>query len=442
MKRKQPYNADAEQAVLGAMCLSKDAIILAKDRLDVEDFYLTQHQVIFKMIIDMIERKMPVDIVTLTSELEKSQLLEEVGGLDYLATVVTYITTAANVEFHIDVIEEKSLLRRLINVSEGVINDVYNFEGEIVDLLDMTEQKILSVVKNRKSGEFKSIKEVVNAFSQKLLNMQDHQGVSGESTGFKYLDEKINGLNPNELIIIASRPAMGKTAFALNIASSVALRNEKSVAVFSLEMGAEQLVSRMVSSIGKVDSMKLRNASFKSDEWDLVNTAMVKLSKSSLYLDDTAGIKVSDIRAKCRRLASTTDLGLVVIDYLQLIQGSGRNGQNRQQEVSEISRMLKLMALELGVPVIALSQLSRAVESREDKRPMMSDLRESGSIEQDADIVMFLYRDDYYNKEASSSDNSNMEVIIGKNRSGATGTVGLTFMKQYSFFTNLVKYDE
>lgn len=438
MSRQAPYNKDAEQAVLGAMCLSKSAINLAKERLTSDDFYLPNHQVIYSVIIDMVDAMLPVDIVTLTSELEKRSLISSIGGLDYLASLVSYVSSSANVEFHIGIVEEKSLLRKLITTSENIINNVYNFEGDVVDLLDDSEKNILQVVKNRRSSEFKSIGSVVNELNDKLLELSKNGSkITGEPSDFSQLDAMTNGLNPNELIILAARPAMGKTAFALNIAQNVALRGNKAVAVFSLEMGAEQLVSRMLSSVGKVESMKLRNAQLSDSEWDLVRNAMVKLNKSRLYLDDTPGIKVSDIRAKCRRLCAKEDVGLIVIDYLQLIQGSSKNGQNRQQEVSEISRMLKLMALELKVPVIALSQLSRAVESREDKRPMMSDLRESGSIEQDADIVMFLYRDDYYNQEAASGDVSEVEVIIGKNRHGSTGTAKVAFAKKFSLFANI-----
>ncbi|MFV0499852.1 MAG: replicative DNA helicase [Bacilli bacterium] len=441
--KRQPHNKDAEQYVLGAMCLSKNAINIAKDRLDVEDFYFPNHQVIFSAILRLIDMKVPVDLVILTDDLEKNNLMEAAGGLDYVVKLVAYVISANSIESSVKIVEEKALLRKLISTSETIGEMAYNSGDDIKDILDKSEQLILSVVKKRQSTEFKTVSDVLRDVKKNLDYLQTIDGnVTGTPTNFTNLDKMTNGLNPNELIILAARPAMGKTAFALNICQNVGLNTDKAVALFSLEMGADQLMNRFISSVGQIDASKLRTGKLENKEWDQLNSAMAKLSGAKIYLDDSAGITVGEIRAKCRRLASREDLGLVVIDYLQLITGSNRMSNNRQNEVSEISRMLKLMALELGVPVIALSQLSRGVESREDKRPLMSDLRESGSIEQDADVVMFLYRDDYYSKESNASDVSNVEVIIAKHRSGPTGKFDLSFVKHYSKFTNKVYSDE
>lgn len=448
--KQQPHNKDAEQYVLGAMCLSKNAINAARDRLDMEDFYYPNHQVIYGAIERLVDAKMPVDVVVLTDDLTRNGLIDDAGGVDYIARIVAYTASAANIDSYVKIVEEKSLLRKLISTSEDIGNLAYNSDEEIKDILDKSEQLILSVVKKRQSTEFKTVSEVLRDVRNNLEHLQGLDGaVTGTPTNFTEFDKMTNGLNPNELIILAARPAMGKTAFALNIAQNVALNTDKAVAVFSLEMGADQLMNRFISSVGQIDAKKLRTGKISSSEWDKLNSAMAKLSTAKLYLDDSAGITVGEIRAKCRRLAAREDLGVVVIDYLQLITGSARAAQGgRQNEVSEISRMLKLMALELGVPVIALSQLSRGVESREDKRPLMSDLRESGSIEQDADLVMFLYRDDYYTREKDGSgdgtdtDVSNVELLIAKHRSGPTGKVDLSFIKSFSKFTNTVYKDE
>ncbi len=436
--KQQPHNKDAEQYVLGAMCLSKNAINVARDRLDVEDFYYPNHQVIFAAIERLVDAKMPIDVVIVTDDLTRNGLIDEAGGVDYIAKIVAYTASAANVDSYVKIVEEKALLRKLIVTSEDIGNMAFNSDEEIKDILDKSEQLILSVVKKRQSTEFKTASDVLRDVRKNLEYLQTVDGkVTGTPTNFEKLDNMTNGLNPNELIILAARPAMGKTAFALNICQNIALNTNKAVALFSLEMGADQLMNRFISAVGQIDASNLRTGNLSGKEWDQLNSAMAKLSKTKLYLDDSAGITVGEIRAKCRRLAAREEIGVVVIDYLQLITGSARAASGgRQNEVSEISRMLKLMALELGVPVIALSQLSRGVESREDKRPLMSDLRESGSIEQDADIVMFLYRDDYYNKEATEENVSKVEVLIAKHRSGPTGKIDLSFVKNFSKFTN------
>ncbi len=454
--RQQPYSKDAEQYVLAAMCLSKSAINVARDKLDVEDFYFPNHQVIFRSILNIVDAKSPVDVVVLTNELERSNLIEDAGGVEYIAKLVAYTASAANVDSYVQIVEENALLRKLIVTSEDINSLAYNGDGDIKDILDKSEQMILSVVKKRQSTEFKNVSDVLRNVKVNLDYLQTVEGnVTGTPTYYTQLDKMLNGLNPNELIILAARPAMGKTAFALNIAQNVAINTDKAVAIFSLEMGAEQLMGRFLSSVGYIDASKLRTGKLDGKEWDKLTSAMAKLSKTKLYLDDSAGITVGEIRAKCRRLAAKEDIGVIVIDYLQLITGSARAASGgRQNEVSEISRMLKLMALELGVPVIALSQLSRSVETREDKRPIMSDLRESGSIEQDADVVMFLYRADYYqNKQEQPSEQSmpvnnndknvsNVEVIIAKHRSGPTGKVDLSFIMNYSKFTNMIKSND
>ncbi|MFV0424700.1 MAG: replicative DNA helicase [Bacilli bacterium] len=442
--KQQPHNKDAEQYVLGAMCLSKNAINVARDRLDVDDFYYPNHQVIFAAIERLVDAKMPIDVVVLTDDLTRNELIHDAGGVDYIARIVAYTASAANIDSYVKIVEEKALLRKLITTSEDIGNMAFNSDEEIKDILDKSEQLILSVVKKRQSTEFKTVSDVLRDVRKNLEYLQTVDGnVTGIPTNFIALDKMTNGLNPNELIILAARPAMGKTAFALNICQNIALNTDKAVALFSLEMGADQLMNRFISSVGQIDASKLRVGKLDGKEWDQLNSAMAKLSNAKLYLDDSAGITVGEIRAKCRRLAAREDIGLVVIDYLQLITGSARAAAGgRQNEVSEISRMLKLMALELGVPVIALSQLSRGVESREDKRPLMSDLRESGSIEQDADIVMFLYRDDYYTKESTNDNVSNVEVLIAKHRSGPTGKIDLSFVKNYSKFTNVVYNDD
>ncbi len=441
--KKQPHNLDAEQYVLGAMCLSKNAINIARDRLDSQDFYFPNHQLIFDSICKLVVEKNPVDVVILTSELERANIIDQVGGVEYIAKLVAYTSSAAHIESYVKVVEEFSLLRKLIETSDEITSLAFNSSDEVKEILDKSEQLILSVVKKRRSTEFRSVSEVLSQVKQNIEFLNTVDGtVTGTSSGFSDLDNITNGLHKNELSIIAARPAMGKTAFALNIAHNVALNTDKSVVVFSLEMGVDQLMNRILCSVGQIDAKNLRTGRLLDKEWDFLSSAMAKLSKTKLYLDDTAGITVGEIRAKCRRLAAREDLGVVIIDYLQLIQGSSHAG-NRQQEVSEISRMLKLMALELEVPVIALSQLSRGVESREDKRPLMSDLRESGSIEQDADVIMFLYRDDYYNRESSQESNvSNVEIIIAKHRNGPTGTVNLSFVRNYNKFANTYAGDE
>lgn len=440
-----PNDVFAEQSVLGSMFLSTYALSKAVENLSSDDFYLNPHAKIFAVIKELFEKKTPIDITTVSSELRAKNLLNDIGGIEYLTEILDLVPSASNVDSYIKIVQDDALLRKLIETSTEITTLGYESDMEVNDTLDEAERKILSIVKNRRSTEFRNIKDVLFKTQSDLEKLSAAKGeITGLATGWYDFDKLTSGLHENEFIIIAARPAMGKTAFALNLASFVAMNSKKSVALFNLEMGAEQLAQRMISSIGQIEGYKLRTGNLLNDDWKRVNEAISQLSNSHMYIDDTPGITIGEIRSKCRRLASSEDgLGLVVIDYLQLISGGGKYGTNRQQEVSDISRSLKTMAMELKIPVIALAQLSRAVEGREDKRPMMSDLRESGSIEQDADIVAFLYRDDYYNKEARTDNNTSIsELIIAKHRSGPTATIELLFKRDTSTFLSFRKEDK
>lgn len=440
--RVLPNNLEAEQSVLGACFLSKYALQKAGENLSPESFYNDRNGKIFATMISLMEEHTPIDLTTVTSALKKKNELTEVGGVEYLTEIINFVPTASNIDYYIKTVEEAALLRRLIETATEIASEGYRTDETVNEILDSSEKKILNIVKNRKSSEFRSIKDVLAKTQSDLERLSESKGeITGLATGWYDFDKLTTGLHPNEFIIIAARPAMGKTAFALNLATHVAMTQDKSVAVFNLEMSAEQLAMRILSSVGQLEGFKLRTGNLMNNDWKRINEAVSQLATTNLVIDDTPGITIGEIRAKCRRLASSEKgLALVVIDYLQLISGGKNYGTNRQQEVSDISRSLKTLALELGVPVIALSQLSRSVEGREDKRPLMSDLRESGSIEQDADIVGFLYRDDYYNKEARTEDNNSIsEFIIGKHRNGPTATVELLFKKNTSTFLNLRK---
>ena len=440
--RTLPNNLEAEESVLGACFLSKYALQKAGESLTPESFYSEKNSKIFASMLDLMEEKTPIDITTVTSALKKKNELTEVGGVEYLTEIINFVPTASNVDYYIQNVEEAAILRRLIETATDIASEGYRTDETVNEILDNSEKKILNIVKNRKASEFKTIKDVLIKTQSDLERLSENKGeITGLATGWYDLDKITTGLHPNEFIIIAARPAMGKTAFALNLATHAAMSQDKSVALFNLEMSAEQLASRILSSLGQIDGFKLRTGNLMNNDWKRINEAVSQLSTTNMVIDDTPGITIGEIRAKCRRLASSEKgLSLVVIDYLQLISGGKNYGSNRQQEVSDISRSLKTLAMELNVPVIALSQLSRSVEGREDKRPLMSDLRESGSIEQDADIVAFLYRDDYYNKEARTEDNTSIsELIIGKHRNGPTTTIELLFKKNTSTFVNLRK---
>lgn len=440
-----PNDIEAEQSVLGSMFLSKYALQQACETLTPDSFYLASNAKIFSCIQSLAEKDVPIDLTTVTAALKNSKLLSEVGGVEYLSEILNIVPTAANIDSYIKIVEDDAIRRKLIETATNICSMGYESDRSVSETLDQAEQKILTVVKNRRTSEFKSIQNVLFKAQEDLERLAETKNdITGIPTGWIDIDRATTGLHENELIIIAARPAMGKTAFALNLATSVAINTGKTVAVFNLEMSAEQLATRMLSSLGQVELNKLRTGNLLNDDWKRVNEAISQLSGAKMYIDDTPGINIGEIRSKCRRLASSDDgLGLVIIDYLQLISGVGNYGGNRQQEVSDISRALKVMAMELQIPVVALSQLSRSVETREDKRPIMSDLRESGSIEQDADIVSFLYRDDYYNKESKTSDSTSIsEFIIGKNRSGSTTTIDLLFKRDMATFLSFRKDTE
>ncbi|AOH57359.1 replicative DNA helicase [Peribacillus muralis] len=434
--RIPPQNVEAEQAVLGAIFLEPSSLTVTSEVLIPEDFYRSSHQKIFNVMIKLNDEGKAVDLITVTEELAATKNLEEVGGVSYLSELAGSVPTAANVEYYARIVEEKSLLRRLIRTATNIAQEGYSREDEVEELLGEAEKTIMEVAQRKNSGSFQNIKDVLVATYDNIEILTNRKGdVTGIPTGFAELDRMTAGFQRNDLIIVGARPSVGKTAFALNIAQNVATKTEENVAIFSLEMGAEQLVMRMLCAEGNINAQNLRTGSLTDEDWRKLTMAMGSLSNAGIYIDDTPGVRIGEIRSKCRRLKQEHGLGMILIDYLQLIQGDGRSGDNRQQEVSEISRSLKALARELKVPVIALSQLSRGVEQRQDKRPMMSDIRESGSIEQDADIVAFLYRDDYYDKE---SENKNIiEIIIAKQRNGPVGTVSLAFVKEYNKFVNL-----
>ncbi|AGX02047.1 MULTISPECIES: replicative DNA helicase [Bacillaceae] len=436
--RLPPQNIEAEQAVLGAIFLEPASLTLASEMLIPEDFYRAAHQKIYNMMLKLNDEGKAVDLVTVTEELAAAKLLEDTGGVSYLSELAGSVPTAANIEYYARIVEEKSLLRRLIRTATGIAQDGYSREDEVEVLLGEAEKNILEVAQRKNAGAFHNIKDVLVRTYDNIEVMHNRKGdITGIPTGFAELDKMTAGFQRNDLIIVGARPSVGKTAFALNIAQNVATKTNENIAIFSLEMGAEQLVMRMLCAEGNIDAQRLRTGSLTDDDWGKLTMAMGSLSNAGIFIDDTPGVRITEIRSKCRRLKQEHGLGMILIDYLQLILGSGRSGENRQQEVSEISRSLKALARELQVPVIALSQLSRGVEQRQDKRPMMSDIRESGSIEQDADIVAFLYRDDYYDKE--SEDKNIIEIIIAKQRNGPVGTVQLAFVKEYNKFVNLEK---
>ncbi|MDF2960530.1 MAG: helicase, partial [Paenibacillus sp.] len=423
MDRIPPQNLEAEQAVLGAILLDSDSLVTAMERISGDDFYRTSHQRIFESMIELAEENEPIDLITLTARLQNKQELEDIGGIKYLSELANAVPTAANIDYYAQIVEEKSMLRRLIRAATNIVTEGYSSTDEVGDLLSDAEKRILEISQRRSNTGFIAIRDVLMEVFDKVEFLYNNKGgTTGIKSGFLDLDKMTAGFQRSDLIIVAARPSVGKTAFALNIAQNVGVREKQTVAIFSLEMGAAQLVQRMICAEANVDATRMRTGFLESDDWEKLTMAIGALSEANIYIDDSPSVTVADIRAKCRRLKQERGLGMILIDYLQLIHGRGK-GDNRQQEVSEISRTLKQIARELDVPVIALSQLSRGVEQRQDKRPMMSDLRESGSIEQDADIVAFLYRDDYYDKE--SEKKNIIEIIIAKQRNGPVGTVEL-----------------
>lgn len=439
--KEEPKNLEAEMCVLGCAYMSSSALEKVCDELSSDMFYDKRNSVIYDALSELKKRNEKIDSTILKNEIEKNTPINSVGGVEYLSDVIDSVVSASNIDSYIKIVREKALRRKLITVCEDIEKNARVEDQDTNDLIESAEKKLFTVTKARKAGEFRTSREVLkSAISQLETLSKNDSDVTGVPTGFYDFDKLTSGLHPNELIIIAARPAMGKTAFALNIAVNAALATNKAVAIFNLEMGAEQLMFRMLSAASSVEGNKLKTGKLSHDDWKKINEATSELGDAPIFIEDTPGITIGEIRAKCRRLASAGNLGLIVIDYLQLISGGPGYGNNRQQEVSDISRSLKTMAMELGVPVIALAQLSRNVEGRENKRPIMSDLRESGSIEQDADIVSFLYRDDYYTKQVDNPDGVSIsELIIGKHRNGATGTIELLFEKNISNFRNYVK---
>ena len=437
-----PNDINAEQCVLGSMFFSKKALQKCIESLNKDLFYLDSHAKIFETIKDLAESGKPIDITIVTSELNNRKQLTSVGGVEYLSELTTIVPSAANVEEYIRIVEEKAIRRRLIETAISIETDGYNWQDSLNELLDKSEKNMMNLSKSRTGSEFRPIQEVLFKTQANLEKLSQTKGeITGIPTGFYDIDKITSGLHESQLIIIAARPAMGKTAFALNLVTNVAMNTKKKVALFNLEMGAEQLAMRMLSSTGQINGGNLLRGKLEHNDWKRVNEAISRLAETSIFIDDTPGITIGEIRAKARRLASEEDLAMIVIDYLQLISIDSKYAGNRQQEISEISRSLKTLAMELKIPIIALAQLSRSVDSRDDKRPILSDLRESGSIEQDADIVMFLYRDEYYNKE--TEDKNVAECILAKQRNGPVGTVKMAFIGALSKFGNLdvVQYE-
>jgi len=436
VKRVLPHSVEAEQSVIGSMLMDRDAIIAASETVTADDFYQRQYGVMFETMVELFNEGKPVDLVTLQDRLKEKDVPPEVCSLDFVRDILATVPTSANVRSYATIVHEKAVMRRLIKINEEIANSCYAGKDSLESILADTEKNIFSLLQSRNSGEFVPIRQVaLNVLDKIEMATRSKSTVTGLPTGFIDLDYRLSGLQPSDLILIAARPSMGKTAFVLNIADYIGVRRQKTTMIFSLEMSKEQIVNRMLCCEAMIDANKMRTGKLEEDDWGKLAEAMSTLSDAPIYIDDNPGQSIMDIRAKCRRLKLEKGLGLIVIDYLQLMQGSSkRAGENRQQEVSDISRALKIMAKELEVPVITLSQLSRAPDARPDHRPVLSDLRESGAIEQDADIVMFLYRDDYYNPETEKKNIS--EVILAKHRGGSTGTVELVWLGQYTKFAN------
>ena len=443
MARSIPNNKEAEQSLLSSMFISKYALDKAVDTLSSEDFYFDNNRIIFNCLANLSSKNIPIDMTSVITELKNTNKLEEAGGVVYITEVLNSEAVATNAEYYIKKVNDASLLRRLIKTSEEIGTLGYEAGDNIDDVLDEAERKILTVVKDKQTTEFRDFKDVLIDAQKNLEELSRNKGdVTGIATGFVDIDRLTSGFHENQLIIVAARPAMGKTIFGLNVAVNAAL-NGKSVAIFNLEMDAVQLANRILSSVGQIEGRKFLSGNFNNEDWTRLNEAISQLSDAKIYINDMTESTIGAIRSKCRRLASSdSGLDLVIIDYLQLISGGKNYGINRQQEVSDISRALKLLAVELHIPIIALAQLSRSVEQREDKRPIMSDLRESGSIEQDADIVSFLYRDSYYKKGAKEENASLSEFIVGKHRNGRTSTINLIFKGDTCSFLNYEKGEE
>lgn len=439
IKRILPHSPEAEQSVIGSMIMSRDAIVEASEIITGADFYQQQYGMVFEAMIELHDEGKAVDLITLQERLKEKDLPPEISSMEFVRDLLSAVPTSANVKYYAEIVAEKSMLRKLIKTTEEITNACYLGKEKTQDILEVTEKKIFDLVQNRGSEEFVPIRQVVLNAIEKIEKASRSQGsVTGIPTGFIDLDYKMSGFQPSDLILVAARPSMGKTAFVLNIAQYMAFHNDVTAAIFSLEMSKEQLVNRLLALESKVDSQNIRTGNLEDEEWAKLIEGANIIGKSNLIIDDKPGISISELRSKCRKYKMEHNLGIIFIDYLQLMTGSGRS-ESRQQEISDISRSLKGLARELNVPVIALSQLSRAVEQRPEHRPMLSDLRESGAIEQDADVVMFIYRDDYYNKDTELKNVA--EIIIAKQRNGSIGTVNLTWLPNYTKFANYLKQD-
>ena len=441
IKRVMPHSVEAEQSVVGAMLMDKDAITTASEIVSGADFYQSAYGVIFDSMVELFNEGKPVDLITLQERLKEKDVPAEIASLEFVKDLVTAVPTSANVKYYAEIVAEKSLMRKLIRLNEDIANTCYAGKEPLEAILEKTEKSVFELLQKRNTGDYVPIRQVVMNALDRIEKASKNKGtVTGIPTGFIDLDYKLSGLQPSDLILVAARPSMGKTAFVLNIAQYIAFKKNKAVAIFSLEMSKEQLVNRLFSLESQVDAQSLRTGNMKDSDWEKLIEGAGVIGKSKLIIDDTPGISISELRSKCRKYKLEHGLDIVIIDYLQLMTGSvGKSSESRQQEISEISRALKGLARELNVPVIALSQLSRAVESRPDKRPILSDLRESGAIEQDADVVMFIYRDEYYNKDSEFKKQA--EIIIAKQRNGPVGTVNLAWLGEYTKFANLSRQE-
>jgi replicative DNA helicase len=438
IKRVLPHSIEAEQSVIGSMLMDRDAIITASEIVTAGDFYQHQYGIMFEAMLELFNENLPVDLVTLQNRLKVKDVPPEVSSLDFVRDIITTVPTSANIKSYANIVRDKAVLRRLIKANEEIANTCYAGKEPLETIMAVTEKTIFDLLQNRSSGDFVPIRQVAMNVLEKIEEASKNQGtVTGIPTGFIDLDYKTSGLQPSDFVLIAARPSMGKTAFVLNLVDHIAVKKGLPCMVFSLEMSKEQLVNRMLAMESNVDSQKLRTGTLSDSDWDAVVEGIGVIGNSKLIIDDTPGISIGELRSKCRKMKLEYGLSVVIIDYLQLMSGSGKGGDNRQQEISEISRSLKALAREMNAPVIALSQLSRACETRPDHRPMLSDLRESGAIEQDADVVMFLYRDDYYNKDTDMPNIA--EVIIAKQRNGPIGTINLVWRPEYTKFANMAR---
>lgn len=442
IKRVMPHSIEAEQSVVGAMLMDKDAITTAGEIISGDDFYQASYGVIFDSMIELFNEGKPVDLITLQERLKEKDVPAEIASLEFVRDLVTAVPTSANVKYYAQIVADKSLMRKMIKLNESIENMCYVGKEPVESIMEQTEKSMFQLLQRRTTGDYVPIKQVVLNALDKIEKASKSKGtVTGIPTGFIDLDYKLSGFQPSDFILIAARPSMGKTAFVLNIAQYMAFKKNKAVAIFSLEMSKEQLVNRLFSLESQVDAQSLRTGNMKDSDWEKLIEGAGIIGQSKLIIDDTPGISISELRSKCRKYKLEHGLDIIIIDYLQLMTGSvGRSSESRQQEVSDISRQLKGLARELNVPVVSLSQLSRAVESRPDKRPMLSDLRESGAIEQDADVVMFIYRDEYYNKDSEFKKQA--EIIIAKQRNGPVGTVNLAWLGEYTKFANLSRQED